>query len=1042
MTLNPEWRIRLENWKTAIEKSIYHKLGEVPVEGFLTRDQLNPTEAARGRFKPMKTGAAWGAKWEYAWFRSEIKLPREAAGRQIVLRWGKAGPFTLNAGGDSRVRVNGREVGGCDWAHPEVLLTPRGKMGQTFKILIESYAGHGPMVCESGPWPEGHSSVPEPPAEQQRVREMSFGIWEEDLYQAWCDLLVLLEVRDAQDPNSLRTAEIDAALKAFSLEADLELPRAEMVESVRRARRCLEKVLDCRNGSTAPWMYCFGHSHIDVAWLWPLAETERKCARTFASQLSLMDRYSEYKFLQSQAHLYWMTRRLYPDLYARIKQAVRKGQWLVEGGMWVEPDTNITGGESLIRQILHGKRFFREEFGVNCELLWLPDVFGYSGALPQILVGCGMRYFSTQKIFWNYNGGDPFPYNTFWWEGIDGSQILSHFHYDYNSPTNPASLVKRWNERVQKDGLDARLFPFGWGDGGGGPTRNHLEFLRRQKDLEGVPRTKIAAPNEFFKREERRPGKLPVYLGELYFQAHRGTYTTQARTKRGNRKCEFALREAELWGAVATVRNRRYRYPARQMEETWRNVLLNQFHDIIPGSSINRVYEEAEALSSQSLTDAWTEADRAMGALVKADAGAITVFNSLAWDRMVLAPLPAGWAGAEHEGDPLVTQDIGGTRYVEVSVPGCGWTTLTEGEAWPTAAQSLQATPTRMESEVLRLEFNRKGELVSMWDKTVGRELAASPMNAFKLFKDVPTNYDAWDIDSTYKLNPVELTAAAQIEVISAGPLAAVLRIRRKINQSEMEQEVWLRRNSRRVEFRTRMDWREKHKLLKVAFPTPLRCDEAIHEIQFGHLRRPTHASRPYDADRFEVSNQKWSAVVEENAGLAVLNDCKYGINVEGGSLQLTLLRSPLAPDMTADQGRQDFTYAVYAWTGPFAESGIVREGYDLNVPARVRQGAAGSAAVVAIGSPSVILETVKPAEDGSGDLILRMYESLRTTVKCTVLTELPFVKALSVNLVEEEPKPLASKKGVLELEFKPFEIKTVRLVMGEGNAGGRQSVL
>jgi alpha-mannosidase len=1036
MTLNPEWRIRIENWKTAIEKTIYHKLGEVPVEGFLTRDQLTPTEAAQGRFTPMKTGRSWGAKWEYAWFRSEIKLPKEAVGRQIVLRWGKAGSFPLNAGGDSRVRVNGREVGGSDWAHPEVLLTASGKTGQTFKILIESYAGHGPLVCESGPWPEGHPSVPEPPAEQQRVKEMSFGIWEEDLYQAWCDLVVLLEVRDAQDPNSLRVAEIDAALKAFSLEADVELPRAEMVESVRRARRCLKGVLDCRNGSTAPWMYCFGHSHIDVAWLWPLAETERKCARTFASQLSLMDRYSEYKFLQSQAHLYWMTRRLYPDLYARIKQAVRKGQWLVEGGMWVEPDTNITGGESLIRQILHGKRFFREEFGVNCELLWLPDVFGYSGALPQILVGCGMKYFSTQKIFWNYNGGDPFPYNTFWWEGIDGSQILSHFHYDYNSPTNPAALIKRWNERVQKDGLDARMFPFGWGDGGGGPTRNHLEFLRRQKDLEGVPRTKIASPNEFFKREEQRKGNLPTYLGELYFQAHRGTYTTQSRIKRGNRKCEFALREAELWGAVATARNRRYRYPAQQMEETWRDVLLNQFHDIIPGSSIHRVYEEAEALYGQSLTAAWTEADRAMSALMKADAGSITVFNSLSWDRQVLVPLPAGWAGAEHEGDPLVTQDIGNTRYVEVSVPGCGWTTLIEGEAWPTTAKPLQATPTRMENEVLRLEFNRTGEILSMWDKTAGRELASEPMNRFKLFKDVPTQYDAWDIDSTYKLNPVALTSAAQIEVVSAGPLAAVLRIRRKINQSEVEQEVWLRRNSRRVEFRTRVDWREKHKLLKVAFPTPLRCDEAIHEIQFGHLRRPTHASRPYDADRFEVSNQKWSAVAEENAGMAVLNDCKYGINVEGGNLQLTLLRAPLAPDMTADQGRQDFTYAVYAWTGPFVESGIVREGYDLNVPVRVRQGAAGSASLFAIGSPSVILETVKPAEDGSGDLILRMYESLRTTVKCTVLTELPFQKAVAVNLVEEEPKPLASKNGALELEFKPFEIKTVRLVMGKGPRG------
>jgi alpha-mannosidase len=346
-------------------------------------------------------------------------------------------------------------------------------------------------------------------------------------------------------------ARIDEALRRFTLVVDLELPPAELPAAIKKGRACLREALACRNGSTTPEMYCFGHSHIDVAWLWPLAETERKCARTFSTQLGLMAEYPEYRFLQSQPHLYRMVKQHYPDLYRRIQKAIAGGQWKVEGGMWVEADTNISGGEALIRQFVHGKRFCEDEFGVDCELLWLPDVFGYSGAMPQIMKGCGIKYFSTQKIFWTYNGGDIFPYNTFYWQGIDGTKLLSHFHNDYNARTDPRDVIGRWKERVQKDGIDARLYPFGFGDGGGGPTRKHLEFLRREQDLEGVPKTKQADPIQFFRDEEKKAVPLPVYVGELYFQAHRGTYTSQAKTKKGNRKSEIALREAEMWGAAA-----------------------------------------------------------------------------------------------------------------------------------------------------------------------------------------------------------------------------------------------------------------------------------------------------------------------------------------------------------------------------------------------------------------------------------------------------------------------------------------------------------
>jgi len=340
--------------------------------------------------------------------------------------------------------------------------------------------------------------VPEPPETQAVEGRTTYGVWEEDLYQLWVDVETLTRLRDNIDPESLRVAEIDRGLKDFTLIYDPELPHEDMVQTAREARKRLAPLLRAHNGDTTPLLFMIGHSHIDVAWLWPLAETERKCVRTFGSQLALMDEYPEYRYLQSQPHLYWWMKERHPDLYARIREAVARGQWIVDGAMWVEADTNLSGGESLIRQFVHGKRFMREEFGVESQLLWLPDVFGYSGSLPQIMRGCGVQYFSTAKIFWAYNGGDPFPYNTFTWEGIDGSTVLVHLTNDYNSEADPASLIERWRQRVQKDDISTRLVPFGLGDGGGGPTRDHLEYLARSADLEGMPLTRMAPPQAYF----------------------------------------------------------------------------------------------------------------------------------------------------------------------------------------------------------------------------------------------------------------------------------------------------------------------------------------------------------------------------------------------------------------------------------------------------------------------------------------------------------------------------------------------------------------
>ncbi len=1023
--INQEWRRRLDCWRGVMPRLFYRELGTLDLQGFCTMEQLTAAQAEKGKFQSMPVGTTWGAKWQYAWFRGNVTIPKTAKGERIALR--------LDTGGESAIFVNGVAIGARGWSDREITLTRKARGNEKLHILVESYAGHGPTECGGGPCHHGREMVPEPAARQTQVATSTFGIWEEEVFQLWLDVETLTQFLDHnKDKETLRAAEVGDALKQMTLVVDLELPRAEMLQTVREGRKLLQPILAARNGTSAPGMHAFGHSHIDVAWLWPLQETERKCCRTFSSQLALMDEYPEYRFLQSQTHLYQMTKKLYPALYSRIKKAARKGQWIPDGGMWVEPDTNVTGGESLIRQFIHGKRFFREEFGVNSRLMWLPDVFGYSAALPQIMAGCGIDYFSTQKIFWNYNGGYDFPHNWLWWEGLDGTRVLAYIHNDYNSRTNPECTLPRWHERVQKDGWHkARLMPFGHGDGGGGPTREHLEFLRRQKDCQGLPKCRQAAPAAFFDAMMRSPDrqKIPVWLGELYFQAHRGTYTSQARTKKGNRLSELGLREAELWGAAAAWLAKTA-YPLARVDKLWKDVLLCQFHDIIPGSSIHRVYEEAEAMHAAVIRDAQAMADKSRRALGRRSTKALTVFNSLSWERDALIELPAGFTAVQDAaGNALPAQKIGKRTFVRTpALPACGWLTLHQAARKQPVKTAVRATPNSLENEFIKLTFNAAGEITSIIDRSCNGEMAASPCNAFKLYKDVPSWFDAWDIDSPYKFQPVALRGKATIQVVANGPLVATLRLTRQINQSELTQEITLRAGSPRVDFRTRINWQESHKLLKVNFPVRVRSDDALHEIQFGHIRRPAHDSTVYDAAQFEVCHQKWTALAEEGRGAAVLNNCKYGVDVEGHSINLTLLRSPLAPDMTADKGVQEFTYAFQCWNDkPFRDAGIVQSGYDLNVPATVQTGDSGTASLFAVDAANVIIETVKPAEDGSGDIVVRLYEAMRTATHATLSTSLPARRATVVNMLEQKQGDAGLRNGQVALDLRPFEIRTLR---------------
>ncbi len=1019
MSLSKEWLNRITHWNNTLWQICYEPLGSLELGGFVTRKQLSYEQAVSRTFHPMPVGTAWGAKWEYGWFKCELTLPERAAGRRIVLYMNPAARSPED--GECLVWANGKVLGAYGWATRQITLTRNGIPGAGYSILAEAYAGHGPFgthdvtVMGGGPVRFGQPPIPEPGKTQVMVGESHFGVWREQVYQLALDFTTLFELRNRLDQSSLRVSDIDRGLKDVTLLIDLELPEPEMLETVNAARERLRLLLECVNGSTNPTFFAFGHAHIDVAWLWPWAETERKIARTVSNQLTLMEEYPDYRFLQSQPQLYVMLKRRYPELYDRFKQAILARKVIPDGAMWVEADTNIPGGESLIRQVMYAKQFFQQEFSLDLDVMWLPDVFGYSGALPQIMLKSGINSFTTSKITWTYHGGDPFPYNTFLWEGIDGSTIPAHIYSDYNNQTRPGSLLDRWETRLQKDGIRSMLFPFGWGDGGGGPTRDHLEFLSRAHDLEGLPKVKLASPADFFADLKRQGLPSERYVGELYFQAHRGTYTSQAKTKLLNRRSELTLREAELWGTIAHALSH-YAYSSNDLNPAWHTVLLNQFHDILPGSSIHRVYDEVDSAYGQVIDEASKTIKSATAALLNSKArDAVTVFNSLSWERDEIIDIPRG--------------------RIRVTVPACGWTTVTaSGSKFkPSRKRALvvKATENSLENDLLYAQFNQRGELISLVDKETGIDMMSGAGNRFCLYKDIPARFDAWDVDSMTEELLMATDEPVHVEVGVTGSLEAKLRLSRKIHNSTLTQWISLRQSSRRIKFETSVDWREKHKLLKVAFPVNIHANEAIHEIQFGHLCRPNHRSRPFDADRFEVCQQKWTALAEEQRGVAILNDCKYGINVLGNSLNLTLLRSPMAPDPTADQGLQNFTYAIYYWNGSFGDCAVVQEAYELNCPVVVVPGSAGETSIFELDAANIILETVKLAENNPDDIILRLYESKRNLTHCTLTTSLEIIKAVQTDMLEKAQGELSVDHGRIELTFRPFEIKTIRLTPG-----------
>lgn len=1000
-----EWLYQIEKWLREKESHLYRTIEDISFQYTLTDCWLPYEKVIHSTFRPISTGTQWGKTWHYGWFRGTVIIPVDAAGERIEL--------LLNLGGESTIYVNGKLAGAQDLQHKGVTLTGNAVPGEIFEIVVEAYAGHDRELPIYG---------------KSRIV-----ILHRELYQFYIDLNALFQLRNGLDPSSLRVSEIDKGFLKLIATLDWNAAGAELEQLAQQGREIMQPLLDCVNGSTAPKLFMMGQSHLDIAWLWPIEETKRKIARTMSNQLALLEEYPEYRYMQSQPYLFQMVKDLYPELYERIKCYVSEGRIIPEGGMWVEPDTNIPSGESLIRQFLYGKRFFKEQFGVDNEMLWLPDVFGYSGNLPQIMKKCGIKYFASVKMSQTYdNIADPFPYNTFTWEGIDGSTVAVHL-LDYGpfpNPTDVSYALYQWNERIQKEGISTRLVQFGYGDGGGGANRDDLESLRRMNNLEGVPKTVLSAPLDYFEDLQQQGMPEARYVGELYYPAHRGTLTAQAKMKKGNRVSEFALRDAEVWSVLTSLFGK-LPYPKEKLDELWRKLLLLQFHDILPGTAITRVHVEAEREFVDLLQSTQEIIHQALLNLIDASSEGMTLFNSLPWERTVIVQLPDSFDGAlDYAGGHLPIQSQQGKLLAQATIPAMGYTTITSAVCESSASNSLRATIDGLENQWLIISLNDLGEITSIWDKETNREWANGLCNQFLMYRDQPSNYDAWEVDRRYGSAEVKLQEPAKITVISEGPLIATIRVERKLNESSIIQDIHLATDSRRVEFHTCVDWKEKHKLLKTGFDIDLHTNEVINEIQFGYMKRPNHTSRPFDSDRYEVSQHKWSTFVEGNRCFSLLNDCKYGMNVAGKRMNLTLLRAPTYPDERADGGRHEFTYAMHVWNEGFMSNPVIREAYELNIPVLSAPGTTEqSFGLLQCNRANIIIDAVKLAEDETGQWIARVYEAKGASTACTISSGIVIRQAWETDMLEQMTHlelPISLGRDI-QLSFTPFEVKTIR---------------
>ena len=993
-------------WSSGLKKVCDINQVEYQESNGYKQNNVLPTDG----WKPFPAGSRVHGRDAHFWFRTHVHTPpaKENTTYYVTYTTGFEGKWDAT-NPQGLVYANGEMVQGCDTNHTDVYLEP-----DTDYVLHNYF-----YVGLTDAW------IP---------LKTSLHALDERSEQLYYDMKVALECAKLQHHNSDAYIAIMTVLEQTANLLDLRDPRSDAYyKSLEAAIAYINDELYTKLCTTEgkPVVSCIGHTHIDVEWLWARKQTREKIQRSFATAATLMKRYPEYLFMLSQPELYRYLKEEAPEKYDELKQLVKEGRWEPEGAMYVESDCNLISGESLVRQILQGKKFFKDEFGVDCKVLFLPDVFGYSAAMPQILTKSGIRHFVTSKISWNET--NTMPVDCFMWQGIDGTEIFTNFitTQNYTGPNasrgttyvgrmTPSEVKGAWNKFQQKEYSNRALNTYGHGDGGGGPTKVMLEYQRRMaKGLPGMPVTKpetllrhLDQLREEFDAGCARTRRTPKWVGELYLEYHRGTYTSIAKNKRNNRKSELMLQMAETLSYTDFLGGGSY--DAKGIYDCWTKVLHNQFHDIIPGSSIKEVYDGTDIDYAEILgyCDGVVK-EKLSNIASKVDAqGSTLVYNPLGFAQKGVVELD------------------GVTAELTEEIPAFGWTVIRN----PVVQTSVNINGLTAENQYYTLTLDQSGRIISLFDKTAGRAVlkAGAFGNELQAFEDFPRVYDNWEISDYYKQKMWVLDEPANIEPITDGSRAG-FKITKSYMHSTITQCLWLYSESRRIDFQTEIDWHEHHQILKAAFPLDVLSSTASYDIQFGHVQRPTHENTSWDKAKFEVYGHKWVDISESGYGVSLLNDCKYGYNTEGSTLKLTMLKCGTYPNPEADQGRHVFTYSLVPHIGDFRSAGVIQEAYALNQPLVAMKSCGsgtlpGTFSLVSCDQPGIIIETVKKAEADDG-MIVRMYEAFggRRTANITVAPG--FSKAYLCDLMENELQELSMVDNRVTLPMSSFEVTTLKYI-------------
>lgn len=1000
---------------------------------------VNEADKADGDFEPFDASRdRWYGKDAHYWFRSQITVPDSFDGKNLWLHI----RTQLEDWDDGRnpqflVFVNDEPVQGLDINHREILLTESAVKGDRYKIDLQAYTGtlHNEFRL-----------LADIEERDKAVKDLYYDIqvplWglnrmKEDSGD-YCDILNILN-----DTINL----LDLRMKGS----------AEFYRSVKEASDYIHKNLyenPAMSGFDDVIATCIGHTHIDVAWLWTVAQVRQKACRSFATVLKLMDEYPDYKFMSSQPQLYEFVKERHPEMYAKIKERVKEGRWEPEGGMWVEADCNLPSGESLVRQFLFGKRFFKEEFGVENHVLWLPDVFGYSAALPQIMKKSGIKYFMTTKLAWNeYN---KIPMDTFMWEGIDGSRIFTYlittlsvgqsekdFFTTYNGMLHPDSIMGGWDRYQNKDINKDILVSFGYGDGGGGPTREMLETGdRMKKGIKGIPKVRQEVSGKYFEElfdRVKNDRRLPSWVGELYFEFHRGTYTSMARNKRSNRKIEYRMMETEFLSVLA---EKELPYPSKELNDMWKTILRNQFHDILPGSAIYEVYETTKREYNDIEEKTRNIISDCLLRILPEESCGLTVFNTLGYKRNDIveisdAYLKEGATAVKSDSEIFPLQKIkgGAVAYVK-NIPSKGFLGLSFTDADAETSEAFKITDEGISTPFFNIKIDNLGQFTSIYDIEADREILQDGHigNEIRVYEDKPRQYDNWNIDVYYQEKSWRVEDEAKLEWIEKGPVRATLKVTKKMFDNSFVQLIHFYSGTRRIDFETEVDWKTSQHLLKVHFPIEINTDEATFDIQFGNVKRKIHMNTSWDQARFESCAHKWADLSEGGYGVSLMNDCLYGYSVIDKKFSITLLKAGTEPNRKADIEKHYFTYSLYPHIGDWRSGGTENESFNINVPLICHKGghAGRNFSFMSVSDEDVVLETIKKAHDGNG-VIVRLYEIWNTRRKTRLITSgnIAYVKETDLMENDIDDSDIKVSGNGFNFEIRPYEIKTFRVVFG-----------